>query len=92
MHLSSFQIKEFMLGFPLISEYMSATRASEQNIRNTMIWRDIQISSFSKQLYVKGSPPTGLHFGPKRDYITGSLFKQAGYKIVICVLHYIVIE
>ena len=39
-----------------------------------------------------GSPPTVLHFGPKRDYITGSLFKQARYQIVIFVLYYNVIE
>ena len=28
----------------------------------------------------------------QRDYITGSLFKQARHKIIICVLYYYVIE
>ena len=33
-----------------------------------------------------------LHFGPEKDYIPGSLFKEARFKIVFCVLYYIVIE
>ena len=33
------------------------------------------------------SAPTGLHFGPKNDYIPGSLFKEARYEIVFCVLY-----
>ena len=41
---------------------------------------------------LRGSPPAGVHFGPKRDYITGSLFKQASYKIVICILYFYFIE
>ena len=41
---------------------------------------------------VRGSPPTGLHFGPEKDYIPGSLFKEARYKIEFCVVYYIVIE
>ena len=36
-----------------------------------------------------GPPPTGLHFGPEKDYIPGSMFKEARYKIVFCVLYYI---
>ena len=35
---------------------------------------------------LRGSPLTGLHFGPEKDYITGSLLKKATYKVVICVL------
>ena len=39
-----------------------------------------------------GSPPNGAHFGPKKGYIPGSLFKQARYNIVICAILYRVIE
>ena len=34
------------------------------------------------------APLTEAHCGPKKDYISGSLFKQARCKIVICVLYY----
>ena len=43
-------------------------------------------------LCIRGPPPTGLHFGPETDYIPVSLFKEHRYKIVFCVLYYIVIE
>ena len=38
---------------------------------------------------LRGPPPTGLHFGSEKDYIPESLFKEARYKIVFCVLYYI---
>ena len=58
------------------------------------LWRFVNssLTAIMAWFLIWGSPPTGLHFGPKRDYITGSLFKQARYKIVICVLYYYVIE
>ena len=36
--------------------------------------------------HLRGSPLTGLHFGPEKDFIPGSLLKKARYKIVLCVL------
>ena len=41
---------------------------------------------------IGGSPPTGAHFGPKKGYMLGSLFKQAKCKIAICVFYNSVVE
>ena len=46
-----------------------------------------KINQWFHKYCIRGSPPTGLHFGHKRNYITGLLFKQARYRIVICVLY-----
>ena len=46
----------------------------------------------SQRASLRGSPPTGAHFGPKKGYMLGSLFKQARCKIVICVLYNSVVE
>ena len=42
--------------------------------------------------FIIDSPPTGAHFGPKKGYMLGSIFKQARCKIVICVLYNSIVE
>ena len=50
------------------------------------------LTNVSLLTHIQGFLLTGAHFGPKKGYILGSLFKQARYKIVICALLYSVIE
>ena len=41
--------------------------------------REQIVASITKPIW--GSPPTGAHFGSKKGYISGSLFKQADVKL-----------
>ena len=75
----------FNLPGPSVSN-LTAT-VLEQVKKNDQLYREER-----EHFLLRGFPPAGLHFGPKRDYITRSLFKQAKYTIVFCVLYYYVIE
>ena len=58
---------------------------------DSRIYWSLQKQKVVTEQLVRGSSPTGAHFGPQQDYISGSLLKEARCKIAMCVLYHIVI-